>query len=127
MATESLAHRATPTTTRESRGIRLFEQRGDDIQHLDGWRWRVPSCSGEAVYVVDLRAQSCQCPDYQRRELPCKHVYAASIARAKSADCGGCGRRVRRRNLHAVPEDHPTLGCLVEELCGDCGRDQGIL
>ncbi len=109
--TKSSAPPAQPSTdSREARGIRLFEQRGDEIVHLSGWRYSVPSCSGEHVYVVDLRHQSCQCLDYCRRELPCKHVYAASITRAKSADCGGCGVRVRRRDLHPVPEDHPTLG-----------------
>ena len=124
---QSIATPPTPTTTCEERGIALYRNRGDEIEHLDSWRWRVPSCTGENVYVVDLRSQSCQCPDYRRRSLPCKHVAAATIARAKSADCGGCGRCVRRRDLHDVPEDHPTLGGLVEELCGGCGRSQGII
>ena len=126
MARSSVPER-TPTTTRESRGIRLFEQQGDDIQHLDGWRWRVPSCSGEAVYVADLRHQSCTCPDHRRHGVACKHLTAATIARTKSSECGGCGRRVRRRELHPVPEDHPTLGGLVDELCRGCGRSQGVV
>lgn len=127
MDTKSLAHRATLPTTREQRGFALFRDRGDEIVHLDGWRWRVPSCSGEVVYVVDLRHQSCTCPDHRCNGATCKHLYAGSIARAKTADCGGCGRCVRRRDLHPVPEDHPTLGGLVDLLCYECGRDQEII
>lgn len=122
----SLAHPRTPTT-REARGIALFREQGDEIQHVSGWRWRVPSCSGDAQYIVDLRAQSCQCPDYRRHGVACKHITAATIARAKSGECGGCGQRVRRRALYDVPEDHPTLGRLIDELCLDCGRNQGII
>lgn len=127
MQHQSIATTPTPTTTREERGIALYRNRGDEIEHLDGWRWRIPSCSGENVYIVDLQSQSCQCPDYHRRQLPCKHVYAGSIARAKYSDCDLCGVKARRRDLCDVPDDHSTLGGLVEEVCGDCGRDQGII
>lgn len=124
MATSSVPH-PTPTT-REQRGLALFRDQGDRIEHLDGYRWSVPSCSGENVYITDLRHQSCTCPDHRRHGIACKHLHAATVARAKSADCGGCGIRVRRREMVDVPDDHPTLGGLVEELCGDCARSQGI-
>ena len=116
------AHRATPTT-REQRGIALYRTHGERIKHVAGWHWTVPSCSGENVYVVDLRYESCTCPD---RVRSCKHVVAATIARAKSGDCDLCGVKARRRDLCDVPDDHETLGGLAEEVCGDCGRDQGI-
>ncbi len=123
MSDISLAPRRT---TRQQRGITLFRERAAEIEHVEGWTWRVPSCSDSSVYLVDLRAESCQCPDTPPEGEVCKHTVAATIARAKSEECPGCGKRVRRRHLWAVPEDHPTLGGLVDELCGSCATSQGV-
>ena len=113
-------------TTRQQRGIALFRAHVEKIEHIEGWRWRVPSCSDSGAYVVDLRAQSCECPDTPPEGEVCKHTVAATIARAKSADCPGCGKKVRWRHLCTVPEDHPTLGGLVDELCNPCADAQGV-
>ncbi len=113
-------------TTRQQRGIALFRERGEEIEHVEGWRWRVPSCSGLGAYLVDLRVESCECPDHPPEGEVCKHIVAAIIARAKSADCPGCGQKVRRRHLRPVPEDHLTLGGLVDELCKPCAVSQGV-
>lgn len=126
MDTKSLAHCATLTTTREQRGLALFRDHCDEIRHVRGRVWSVPSCSGEGHYLADV-AGVCTCPDNPPEDESCKHVHAAIIARAKSGECELCGVRVRRRNLRLVPEDHPTLGSLVDELCFDCGRGQGIV
>lgn len=126
MTNRSLAQSAHPTT-RHERGTKLCRERGDEIEHLDGYRWSVPSCSGDHRYITDLRHQSCTCNDAIWTGRGCKHLHAATIARAKSDECGGCGVRVRRRDLHSVPEDHPTLGGLVDELCEPCARSQGTL
>ena len=125
MSKTSLAPRRT---TRQQRGIALFLERGEEIEHVEGWRWRVPSCSGSGVYLVDLRAESCECPDRPPSKAGevCKHAVAATIARAKSADCPGCGKKVRQRHLRSVPEDHLTLGGLVDELCTSCAVSQGV-
>ena len=123
MIEKSLAH---PTTRRE-RGITLYRERSDEIAHLDGYRWSVPSCSGDHRYIVDLRHQSCTCDDATWTGGGCKHLAAATIARVKSVDCDGCGQRVRRRDLHPDPEDHPTLGGLVDELCEPCANSAGAL
>ena len=113
-------------TTRQERGIDLFRKRGEEIEHVEGWRWRVPSCSGSGAYLVDLHAESCECPDTPPEGEVCKHVTAATIARAKSEECGGCRKKVLRRHLRPVPEDHPTLGGLVDELCQACAFSQGV-
>jgi hypothetical protein len=113
-------------STRQQCGIALFRERGEEIEHVEGWRWRVPSCSGSGAYLVDLRAESCECPDHPPEGEVCKHVVAATIARAKSADCPGCAKKVRRRYLRPVPEDHPTLGGLVDELCKPCAVSEGV-
>lgn len=46
----------------------------------DGKVWRVPSASGyKPFYQVDPVAKTCDCPDYEKREAPCKHIYAVEI------------------------------------------------
>lgn len=76
-----------PTTTREIRGLALFREHGDEIEPLGKGRYTVPGCSG-GVYVVDLAVfggtESCNCPDFRRHKEPCKHLYAATIYRAKA-------------------------------------------
>ena len=44
----------------------------------------VPSQTGDARYMVDTR--ECTCPDFQRRQQPCKHVLAVRlhVARLKA-------------------------------------------
>jgi hypothetical protein len=42
--------------------------------------WCVPSQSGfKPYYRVDPQAKTCDCPDYEKREAPCKHIYAVEI------------------------------------------------
>src|SRR5437868_8518164 len=39
--------------------------------------WRVPSQSGyKPFYEVDTESQRCTCPDFEKREAKCKHIYA---------------------------------------------------
>jgi hypothetical protein len=117
---------APKRSTRQERGILLFRAHGEQIEHVEGWRWRVPSCSDSSTYLVDLRAESCECPDTPPEGEVCKHITAAIIARAKSQECSGCGKKVRRRTLLLVPEDHPTLGGLVDKLCQVCAVSEGV-
>ena len=42
--------------------------------------YKVPSQSGKGSYVVNTDdTPFCTCPDFERRQLPCKHVYAAEF------------------------------------------------
>ncbi len=111
---------------RERRGIALFRERGEEIEHVKGWLWAVPSCSGEGLYVVDLGAETCECPDFEKRGENCKHIYAAAIARAKSGECAECARKIPYRELHPVPEDHLTF-FEGDQLCEGCAMDHGVL
>ena len=115
---------------RERRGIALFRERGEEIEHLKGRRWAVPSCSAgnPGLYVVDLEAETCECPDFEKRgdSFACKHIYAAAIARARSGECAECARKVPYRELHPVPEDHLTF-FEGDELCEGCAMDHGVL
>jgi hypothetical protein len=53
--------------------------------------WIVPSQSGPKKYTVDANPQApkCNCPDFEARQLPCKHVMAATIVyRRETSDDG---------------------------------------
>lgn len=46
--------------------------------------WHVPSQSGyQPFYTVDPTAKTCNCPDYEKREATCKHIYAVEIVVAR--------------------------------------------
>ncbi len=70
--------------TREARGIKLFKERGHEIEHTAPHVYVVPGCSG-GEYVVHLKRETCTCPDAERHpELVCKHRYAATIKASKT-------------------------------------------
>src|SRR5258708_16238063 len=67
----------------------LREQRGKQIAETGivkkasaGEIWQVPSQSGSGYYKVDLAGENpvCNCPDFELRNKPCKHVYAVAYA-----------------------------------------------
>jgi len=59
---------------RKERG-RELAQRGHIVKLTQGWR--VPSQSGSGTYFVRLKKMpSCTCPDFERWQMPCKHIYA---------------------------------------------------
>ncbi len=43
--------------------------------------WLVPSQASAATYRVSITAEqeSCTCPDYETRQMPCKHIYAVMM------------------------------------------------
>ena len=110
---------------RERRGIALYREREEEIEHVEGRIWIVPSCSGGGAYLVDLRAETCGCPDFEHREENCKHIYAAAIASAKSASCAGCGKKVRRRELREVGPENLTF-FEDDALCSPCAVSHGV-
>ena len=44
--------------------------------------WKVPSQSGNGSYIVNLDHGTpfCTCPDYEKRQQPCKHIHAVEFA-----------------------------------------------
>ena len=39
--------------------------------------YKVPSQSGSGTYVANLGGEPfCTCPDFEKRQQPCKHIYA---------------------------------------------------
>ena len=69
--------------TRELRALALYRTRGAEIVRTGPWTYTVPSCTGAGFWAVNYRAESCDCPDFLRRGVACKHVYAVGIRRAK--------------------------------------------
>ena len=75
-----------PKTTRLQRGVRLFHERGSEIERATANTYSVPSCTGEGSYLVYLDLRACTCPDHRRAKEAgerCKHFHAAGIYAAK--------------------------------------------
>ena len=136
MTERSLAHSAHQSTTedlehvsgiaaRVLRGRQLFEERWNEIAHVAGDEWIVPSGNQvTGTYVVKIGdSPSCECEDHTYRRVTCYHLVAAQIADSKSRTCDCCGARVLGMFLSEVTEDDKLLSWFVgDELCGDCVR-----
>lgn len=130
MDSKSLAHSGTPQGTRERRGIEHGREHLEDIYRIGRWAWRVPSCSDpETIYIVTLKPEYCPCPDFSYWGEACKHLYAATYVKAKTATCDGCARRFRRRDLTELTEDnHDNLTYFDgDRLCADCADLAGVI
>ena len=82
MATTKDSAPAHPST-RELRGLALYRDHGDEIERTAPHVYVVPGCSGGS-YVVHLGRETCTCPDFERHNTPCKHLFAATLKAAKS-------------------------------------------
>jgi hypothetical protein len=127
MATQKSSAPAHPST-REQRGLALYRERGDEIKHVRGSVWSVPSCTRAGVYLVDLAGGVCTCGDMPPAGEVCKHETAATIARAKSGVCAGCGLRFRWRELVYLGEgNHDSLTYFDgDHLCRSCANAAGV-
>ncbi len=70
--------------TREERG-RLIAEKPDQIQRLDDKFYKVASQSGNGMYDVIKRKTGgwlCDCPDFQFRQVQCKHIWAVQLSQA---------------------------------------------
>ena len=128
MTTTTTIPEPTRTDTRAARGLELYRERGEEIKHVRGSVWSVPSCSREGVYLVDLRAGICTCADMPPAGEVCKHTTAATIVRAKTGVCSGCGLRFRRRELVDLVEgNHDGLTYFDgDHLCPGCADNAGV-
>jgi hypothetical protein len=125
---ESLAQPAHQTT-RELRGLQLYRDHAEEIRFENGV-WLVPSQNdATSVYEVVLgrRGESCECADYERRVRSCKHIAGATIARAKTGICSGCGQRFKHRDLVEVAGDDNLTFFEGDALCHECAIAHGVL
>lgn len=126
MAKTRIAQPARPST-RFERGIALAQERFEEIRRVSPWIWSVPSCSGAGgAHLVNLKTETCPCPDRTPVGETDKHVVAARYVKARTAICSGCTQRFRHRELTEVQEDHESLTWFPGDLlCAGCLRHYG--
>ncbi len=73
-----------PPATRELRGLALYRDHAGEIEHPYPGVYIVPGCKGGSYTVHLSHRERCSCPDFARHHKPCKHIYMATIYRAKS-------------------------------------------
>lgn len=61
--------------SRENRGLKIAAM----LKMQKGKCWTVPSQSGVGCYSVNPAARTCSCPDFQTRNVTCKHQIAVQI------------------------------------------------
>jgi hypothetical protein len=130
MATPTIARNGQESTTRIDRGRQLYREHAADIVYQDSV-WYVPSQQDTtSVYevVIGRRGESCECQDFEYRGGPCLHIYAATIAYAKTRQCAGCSKRFPKRQCIEVHEEHGSLTWFVgDSLCRGCALAHGVL
>ena len=85
-------------TTRLQRGVRLFHERGNQIERLEIHTYAVPTSKLDETYTVFTDLNCCTCPDHRaakRAGEACKHRVAVEVFVAKR-------RAARRRRRAAV-------------------------
>jgi hypothetical protein len=123
---------APPGLGRVERGRKLYAEHADEIRFDPVEKvWLVPSQhDATSLYEVTLsqRREYCECKDFEYRspEGGCVHIIAATLRKAKTFRCEGCGDRFPNRDLVEVEEDHLTW-FPGDPLCQECGRDHGVL
>jgi hypothetical protein len=61
---------------REQKGLVIAERHR---LQPSGGLWYVPSDSSGGRYEVDFDAGRCTCPDFELRQLKCKHIWAVEF------------------------------------------------
>ncbi len=75
--------------------------------------------------TIGRKGESCECRDFEFRGSGCKHIICATVARAKTGRCDGCGERFPRRDMYEVGDDHLTF-FEGDELCRPCATRAGV-
>lgn len=110
---------------------RLIVERGAIKGTEQEEAYRVASSTGRGGYRVDVRQQTCGCPDYGhgaplwRGKPLCKHLLAAFFVERQAMGvlvrphppCQGCGATTRRQGGPRFTGEHPDL-----TYCAGCAR-----
>jgi transposase-like protein len=111
------------TLTREERGKNIAEK-PNQIIRLEDRFYKVASQSSEKMYDVTHRLHGgwlCTCPDFEYRNVQCKHIWAVQFSVKLRA-------QVERRVIEPITDIHTCLFCKSEEImkkglrhnkCGD--------
>ena len=71
---------------RQSRGVVIAAKDKIEKNRLG---YKVPSQSHNGSYVVSSDGDYCTCPDFEKRQEPCKHVYAVELVAQRDGDTAG--------------------------------------
>ncbi len=97
--------------SREERGRQIAEQ-PNRIIRLDERFYKVASQSGQGMYDVVKRKTGgwlCDCPDFQNRDVQCKHIWAVQISLTVR-------REVEARVIEPITDIHVCLFCKSESI-----------
>jgi hypothetical protein len=120
---EPISSVAPAILERIERGRRLFAERGEDFVHEAGIWFITSDTIPGRVYEANVNRGTCECSDFQIRNVACKHLTAATIAHAKSVVCDCCGHRVLGRFVSEVEEEDGLLSWYPgQRICSDCER-----
>lgn len=74
---------------RKERGLMIAQT--SRIERNDKGDWKVPSQSGNGIYIVKSNGfgASCNCPDHQDRGCKCKHIWAVELIVTQQVDKEG--------------------------------------
>ncbi len=75
-------------TEREQKGLQIAAL---SQIHKNRLGWQVPSQSGNGTYVVNLDGGEpfCTCPDFEKRQQPCKHIHAVQYVLQRETNPDG--------------------------------------
>ena len=92
---------------RQERGQHIAE---GGCVHKVGEQWFVPAQSGSGKYVVRLNPHlpTCTCPDYELREMKCKHIYAVEYTIQRQQNPDGTTTVTERATMTATVEKRTT-------------------
>jgi len=98
---------------RELRGFAIAAL-GNQIQRIDDRTYRVKSQNGNGSYVVikDDSAWKCTCPDFEYRNVKCKHVWAVEIS-------FNLREQVRARIIEPITNINTCLFCKSDRIVRD--------
>ncbi len=105
------------------RGVQAY--RDGAVGWSGGW---IVAGSNDTLYRVSLRDERCECADHAFRGVTCAHIFAATVARAKTRRCSGCSEPTPRRDLIELNEDnHDGLTHFDgDQLCPQCADGAGV-
>jgi len=91
--------------------------------------WKVPSQSGVGSYIVNLDNGTpfCTCPDFEKRQQPCKHIHAVEFIQQRETDPNGVTIETRTMRItynqdwthynEAQTHEQEQFVRLLRELC----------
>jgi transposase-like protein len=103
------------TETREMRGKAIAEK-PNQIMRLDDRFYKVSSQSGNGMYDVVKKKESsgwlCTCPDFQHRNVQCKHIWAVQFSLKLR-------EQVAARVIEPITDIHACIFCKSENIKKD--------